>query len=173
MLKKIFLILTGSFFIMVSMVLAVETAPADKTAAMLDRRTVQYEKHKAARQKSHEKNMSALTAKLANNNKMTPEQKEEFIGFMESQYKENEAFRDAQHQENAAFFKKIGNDETLTKKQKKEALRKHFADQRTKMKEYVSQQRAQDKAEIEKIRTIMQSEKTDQAAKAKPAPAQQ
>ncbi len=116
-------------------------SPEEKTSAVKKHRDTQYGENKAFHEKMHQEKIAHLKEKLATDKKLTDAQKTDLINFYETQYQENAALRDKQHEENTAFFEKIAADSTLSQEQKKQALRDHFKEQKSKHKDHKKEQR--------------------------------
>ncbi len=132
--------------------------PEDRKKTMGEHRETRYQENKAFHQKTHERNMSFLKEKLANNKKLNDAQKTELINFFESQYQENVSYREAKHNENIAFFEKIANDSSLTQEQKKAAIQGHRQAQKEENMKHREEEHAKKKAEREKIHSEVKAQ---------------
>ena len=101
--------------------------------------------------KQHAENVAFLKEKLANS-KLTDEQKEEIVSFVEKQYGERIAFRDERLKDFIAEIEKLSNDDTLSMEQKKAAMKEYITKKKAEAKAMREQQRTERKAEREKIK---------------------
>ena len=119
--------------------------PQEKTNAVLEHRETQYGENKAFHQKLHDENMAFLNQKLANNKRLTDEQKTELVNFTNNQFQESSSFRDQQHAENIAYLQQVANDPNMTQAQRKEALKQYFQKQKAENENFRTQQKTENK----------------------------
>jgi hypothetical protein len=144
-----------------------EARDAKHDARMAERKEARDAKHDARMaewQKRHDAFIANLTARLANNKKLTDAEKTDIVAFFEKQYKENVTFRSEQHDENMKFFDTLIGGTDTTAEQIKAQLKAHFAKQKGENQEHRATQQAERKAEREKIK----AEKKDGAGAAIP-----
>lgn len=118
----------------------------EKAEAIKSHHDSQFAENKAFREKMHSENSAFLKEKLANNKNLTDAQKNELVSAMESQYQGNQAFRDQQHSENTAFLQGVANDAGMTQEQRRQAIKDHFAKQRSEAKAHFEENKASRKA---------------------------
>lgn len=137
-----------------------EKTPEEKQAAVQKHLDAQVAENKAFQQSMQAKQMDELKVKLAQNTKLTEAQKNEILSSRTKQYEKNTAFGDQRRSENNAFFQNFANDPSMTEDQKRSAIRAHYQSQKSADHVFRQQQKAENKAEREKIRSEASSENT-------------
>jgi hypothetical protein len=97
---------------------------------MEQRRESQRAKRMASKDARHQKQMTELIAKLAQDKKLTDAQRNEILATKEKQYQDNLTRMNQRQKEDAAFFQKINNDPNMTPEQRQEAVKKHLESQK-------------------------------------------
>ena len=128
----------------------------ERVKAIHEHHQTQFSENKAFREQMHNQNAEFLKTKLANNKRLTDAQKTELINFMENQSQENVSFREKQHGENVAFFEQIANDPNMTQKQRKQAIKEHFATQKNENKDYWTAQKSEKKEFRQQLKSAAQ-----------------
>ena len=131
--------------------------PKDRTAAIVNHRNTQYQENVAFHSQQHQENMVQLQEKLANNEKLTKEQKQEVLNFREQQYQENVAKQAEQHAESISFLEQVTNDPALSPEEKKAKLKEYRMARKEERKQYRHAQREENKAKRKGIREERQA----------------
>jgi len=134
-----------------------EKTPEEKQAAIQKHHEAQLAENKVFQQAMHDKQMAELKARLAQNAKLTEAQKSEIVFVREKRYEKNMIYGDQTRSENDAFFQQLAGDPNMTKDQKRDAIRAHFQGQKSANQAFRQQQKADSKAEREKIHSEVAS----------------
>jgi uncharacterized protein YpuA (DUF1002 family) len=117
-----------------------------------EKREARFNEHMAKWQQKHAEAVAKLKERLANNKRLTDEEKQEIVNFFEQQYKENREFRTAQHEETMQFLNSLGDQSDLTKEQVKEKIKAFVDQQKAENKEHREKQKEERKAERAKFK---------------------
>ena len=109
----------------------------------------------------HEKRKDLLAAKLAKNEQLPENVRQDLIQFRETQYQENEAFRKARYEEMTTALDQVLNDTHLTPEQKKQAVQDLKRKNKSLIKEHRAKQKQENKAKREEIRNLIKTQKAD------------
>ena len=77
--------------------------PEEKSAAIKAHREEEHQDKESFYEKTHKDHMSAVKEKLANNSKLSEQERNELINFYEEQYQDNATWRNQQYNKNTAF----------------------------------------------------------------------
>ena len=119
--------------------------PEEKSAAIKAHREKKHQDKESFYEKTHSDHMSAIKEKLAKNNKLNEQEKDELISFYAEQYRENTTWRNQQFNRNTDFLEEIANS-AKTPEEKKEAVKKHFQEQKAEGKTRWEKQRFEKEA---------------------------
>lgn len=136
--------------------------PEVKKAAATQHREIQYNENKNFRDKMQQEKKEFVTQKLANNPKLTEDQKNAIASQMDVQHQENQAYRDQQHQQNMIEIQKIMTDKNMPSEQKRAALQASLAKQRSENKDYRNTQKTENQEFKNQMKASAQSNSPSQ-----------
>lgn len=119
--------------------------PEEKSTAIKAHREGKHQDAESFYEKTHNDHMAAVKEKLAKNNKLNEQEKDELISFYEEQYRENATWRNQQYNRNTDFLEEIASS-AKTPEEKKEAVKKHFQEQKAEGKTHWEKQRFEKEA---------------------------
>ena len=117
----------------------------EKSAAIKSYQEEKYQDKENFYEKTHKDHMAVIKERLTYNSKLNEQEKDELISFYEEQYRENATWRNQQYNRNTSFLEEIANS-AKTPEEKKEAVKKHFQDQKAEGKTRWEKQRFEKEA---------------------------
>jgi hypothetical protein len=128
-----------------------EISAEEKISAIQEHRQEQFLENRQFNEGIHEKRMGRLKERLAKSKKMSEEEKQELIGFTESQHDEDVEFRQKKHDENMDFLDTLS--AYSTPQEKREAIKAYRQQQKEESQAFHQSQRSENRAKIQEYKS--------------------
>lgn len=115
--------------------------PEDRLKAIQDQKAKRFQEDQDFLEKKRAEAQDRLKQRLSKKTDLTDAQKAEILNRANEKYQEKIDFNKKQHEANAAFLNQLNADTSLTKKARKEAMKKHREEMRAARKAHKTEMR--------------------------------
>ncbi len=123
-----------------------------RTAAIVEFREGQYAESVKFHEQIQTERISALKARLEENDKLSDAAKSDLISFFESQHKENASFRQERHDATLKYVASLSDNEELSAEERRKAIQSFIKEQRSATEEHRKAQHEETKAKMQGLR---------------------
>lgn len=118
----------------------------ERGAAVKQHREKQYSENREFREGIHAERRARFEEKLSNNKRLSQEEKQELLRFLDEQHQERGEFRDKQHEENMSFIDEISSYEN--REERRNAMKAFRQKQQEENKAFRESQRSERKSKM-------------------------